>query len=192
MTEYHTEGIKIIALVGLAGSGKSTAVDYLTDKGYPKVYFGGVIYKAMQEAGIDITWESQQTFREEIRQREGKDFVVKRIIKELHDLISAGQKTIIADGLYTWTEYKALKREFPGELTVVAILTPKHLRHHRLTLRPERPLTIEEANARDWAEIENLEKGGPIAMADYFVINDRDETAFQQQLDALCREMIAS
>ena len=192
MTEYHTEGIKIIALVGLAGSGKSTAVDYLTDKGYPKVYFGGVIYKAMQEAGIDITWESQQTFREEIRQREGKDFVVKRIIKELHDLISAGQKTIIADGLYTWTEYKALKREFPGELTVVAILTPKHLRHHRLTLRPERPLTIEEANARDWAEIENLEKGGPIAMADYFVINDRDETAFQQQLDALCREIIAS
>ncbi len=146
----------------------------------------------MQEAGIDITWESQQTFREEIRQREGKDFVVKRIIKELHDLISAGQKTIIADGLYTWTEYKALKREFPGELTVVAILTPKHLRHHRLTLRPERPLTIEEANARDWAEIENLEKGGPIAMADYFVINDRDETAFQQQLDALCREIIAS
>lgn len=192
MTEYHTEGIKIIALVGLAGSGKSTAVDYLTDKGYPKVYFGGVIYKAMQEAGIDITWESQQTFREEIRQREGKDFVVKRIIKELHDLISAGQKTIIADGLYTWTEYKALKRAFPGELTVIAILTPKRLRHHRLTLRPERPLTIEEANARDWAEIENLEKGGPIAMADYFVINDRDETAFQQQLDALCREIIAS
>lgn len=188
MTEYHTEGAKIIALVGLAGSGKSTAVNYLIKKGYPKVYFGGVIYKAMKEAGIDITWESQQTFREEIRAREGKDFVAKRIIQEIHDLIDAGQKRILADGLYTWTEYKALKREFPGELITIAILTPKRLRHHRLTIRAERPLTIEEANTRDWAEIENLEKGGPIAMADYFIINDNDEAALQRQLDDVCHE----
>lgn len=188
MTEYHTEGAKIIALVGLAGSGKSTAVNYLIKKGYPKVYFGGVIYKAMKEAGIDITWESQQTFREDIRAREGKDFVAKRIIQEIHDLIDAGQKRILADGLYTWTEYKALKREFPGELITIAILTPKRLRHHRLTIRAERPLTIEEANTRDWAEIENLEKGGPIAMADYFIINDSDEAALQRQLDSICHE----
>ena len=44
---------KIIALVGLAGSGKSSAVEYLTEKGFPKIYFGGVIYKAMDEAGIE-------------------------------------------------------------------------------------------------------------------------------------------
>jgi dephospho-CoA kinase len=35
MTEH--ENLKIIALVGLAGSGKSTAVEYFTEKGYPKV-----------------------------------------------------------------------------------------------------------------------------------------------------------
>lgn len=44
---------KIIALVGLAGSGKSSAVEYLTEKGFPKIYFGGVIYKAMDEAEIE-------------------------------------------------------------------------------------------------------------------------------------------
>lgn len=190
MTKHHTDGVKIIALVGLAGSGKSTAVDYLTEKGYPKVYFGGVIYKAMDEAGLEVTWENQQAFREEIRQKEGKDFVVKRIIEELHDLIGAGQKNIIADGLYTWTEYKALKRAFPGELTTIAILTPKRLRHHRLTLRTERPLTLEEANTRDYAEIENLEKGGPIAMADYFIINDHDEVSLHHQIDTICHEVM--
>ena len=83
--------VKIVAFVGLAGSGKSSAVDYLTEKGYPKIYFGGILYKAMEEAGIEITWESQQTFREEIREREGKDFIVKRAIKEARGLIDAGQ-----------------------------------------------------------------------------------------------------
>lgn len=176
---------RILAFVGLTGSGKSEAVHYVTGKGYPKVYFGGVILGAMKDAGIEWTETNEKEFREQIREREGKDFVVKRIIDEIHRLIAAGQHYIVADGLYTWTEYKALKHEFPGELTVVAVVAPKHLRHHRLTLRPVRPLTIEEANQRDWAEIENLEKGGPIAIADYFVHNDKDIDYLEQQLDAI-------
>ena len=103
---------KIIALVGLAGSGKSSAVEYFTKKGIPKIYFGGIIYKAMDEAGIEPTWDNQQKFREEIRQREGKDFVIKRVIKNIRDLINAGQNKIVLDGLYTWSEYKILKHEF--------------------------------------------------------------------------------
>jgi dephospho-CoA kinase len=76
-----------------------------------------------------------------------------------------------------------MKREFPGELTVVAVVTPKHLRHHRLTQRPIRPLTDAEANQRDWSEIENLEKGGPIAIADHYIINNGDLDHFHQQID---------
>ena len=163
---------QIIAIVGLPGAGKSEAVDYMTSKGYPKVYFGGVVLDAMTEAGLEHTEANEKPFREELREREGKDFVVKRIISQIHQLREAGQHRIVADGLYTWTEYKTLKHEFSNDLIVVAIVAPKHLRHHRLTMRPLRPLTIEEANERDWAEIENLEKGGPIAIADHFIAND--------------------
>ena len=175
--------VKIVAFVGLAGSGKSSAVDYLTEKGYPKIYFGGILYKAMEEAGIEITWESQQTFREEIREREGKDFIVKRAIKEVRGLIDAGQKHIILDGLYTWSEYKILKHEFPGEITVIAIVTPKHLRKQRMANRPERPMTSEEVGQRDWAEIENIEKGGPIAIADYFIHNEGSLEKLHGEID---------
>ena len=175
--------VKIVAFVGLAGSGKSSAVDYLTEKGYPKIYFGGILYKAMEEAGIEITWESQQTFREEIREREGKDFIVKRAIKEVRGLIDAGQKHIILDGLYTWSEYKILKHEFPGEITVIAIVTPKHLRKQRMANRPERPMTSEEVDQRDWAEIENIEKGGPIAIADYFIHNEGSLEKLHGEID---------
>ena len=175
---------KIIALVGLAGSGKSSAVEYLTKKGFPKVYFGGVIYKAMEEAGIEPTWDNQQKFREEIRQREGKDFVIKRVIKNIRDLINAGQNKIVLDGLYTWSEYKILKHEFPGQV----IVTPKHLRYQRMIKRPERPMQPREVDRCDWSEIENLEKGGPIAIADYFIINDSDLTQLHQKIDAVTRD----
>ena len=186
MTQPHA---KIIALVGLAGSGKSSAVEYLTKKGFPKIYFGGVIYKAMDEAGIEPTWDNQQKFREEIRQREGKDFVIKRVIKNIRDLINAGQNKIVLDGLYTWSEYKILKHEFPGQVVVIAIVTPKHLRYQRMIKRLERPMQPREVDQRDWSEIENLEKGGPIAIADYFIINDSDLTQLHQKIDAVTRDV---
>ncbi len=179
---------KIIALVGLAGSGKSSAVEYLTEKGFPKIYFGGVIYKAMDEAGIEKTWDNQQQFREEIRRREGKDFVIKRVIKNIHDLINAGQNKIVLDGLYTWSEYKLLKHEFPGQVVVIAIVTPKYLRYQRMAKRIERPMQPHEVDQRDWSEIENLEKGGPIAIADYFIINDGSLEQLHQKIDAVTHD----
>lgn len=179
------EHVKILAFVGLPGAGKSSAVDYLTDKHYPKVYFGGVVLDAMTEAGLAHTQENERPFREELRQREGKDFVVNRITNQLHGLIAAGQHKIVADGLYTWTEYKILKQEFGPNLHVVAIVAPRHVRHHRLTMRPVRPLTVQEASERDWAEIENLEKGGPIAIADHYIINDKGLDHLYEQVNAV-------
>lgn len=188
MTEHRDTGVKILAVVGLTGSGKSEVVNYITEKGVPKVYFGGIVLDAMTEAGLEHTQENEKPFREELRRKEGNDFVVNRIVTQIRGLIDAGQRRIVADGLYTWTEYKVLKREFPGELTVVAVVAPKNLRHHRLTTRPIRPLTIEEANNRDWAEIENLEKGGPIAVADYYLDNRGNLADLASQIDQVVEE----
>ncbi len=184
MSEHLTgPEARIVAFVGLTGSGKSKAVEYVTEKGVPKVYFGGVILDAMREQGIEITEANERAFREELRRREGNDIVVNRIVKQIQALIAAGQRRIVADGLYTWTEYKVMKHAFPGELTVVAVITPRHLRYQRLAKRAIRPLTASEATSRDWSEIENLEKGGPIAIADHYIMNDGDLDKLHAQLD---------
>ena len=187
----NDKDVKILAIVGMCGSGKSTAIDYLIEKKIPKIYFGGIIYKAMAEAGIERTpdGESEKKFREEIREKEGKDFVVKRAIKEAHDLIAAGQKRIVLDGVYTWSEYKILRKEFPTEMTVVAVVVPKALRRKRLAERPERPFNAQQAAERDRSEIENLEKGGPIAIADYYVDNSGTIKEFHERFAALCKEI---
>lgn len=187
MTQH--QNLKILAFVGLAGAGKSTAVEHFTEKGYPKVYFGGVIYDAMKEAGIERTADSERLFREEFRAKNGKDVVANRIIEQINGLAAAGQHRIIADGLYSWSEYKALKHAFPGELVLVAVVAPRHLRYHRLAHRTERPYTETESYERDTTQIENLEQGGPIAIADHYLINDSSVEKFNAQLDALTEEL---
>ena len=181
--------LNIIAFVGLCGSGKTTATEYITEKGFPKVYFGGVILTELEKAGLEYNEENGRKIREELRQKNGRDFVVKQIIQQIYKLKNSGQHDIVADGLYSWTEYKALKHEFPGEITVVAIYTPRHLRHHRLSMRTERPLNEFDADGRDWAEIENLEKGGPIAMADYTIVNDGDIEKLHSQIDEIISDI---
>ena len=68
------DNVKILAIVGMSGSGKSVAVDYLTDQGYPKVYFGGMIYKEMEKRGIERTEdvESEKSFANKFAKKREK------------------------------------------------------------------------------------------------------------------------
>ncbi len=181
--------VKILAIVGMSGSGKSVAVDHMTSLGYPKVYFGGMILKEMERRGIEITPENEKAFREEIRAKEGKDWVVRQVIKEVNNLIAAGQKRIVLDGVYSWTEYVILKKEFPGEMIFLALVLPKKLRYKRVAERPDRPFNHTEIMERDRSEIENLEKGGPIAAADYYVLNDGTIEETCEKIDEILKEI---
>jgi dephospho-CoA kinase len=185
----HHENLKILAFVGLTGSGKSTAVQYFTEKGFPRVYFGGVAYEIMAERGIPQGEQQEKDFRVQIRLTEGEDVYAKRVIDNIHHLADAGQHRIIVDGIYSWSEYKILKHEFPGEMTTVALVAPKHLRYHRLATRSERPQTAEISQERDYNEIEDIQKGGPIAMADFFVANNENVEHFYKQLDAVAQHV---
>ncbi|MDO4611394.1 MAG: AAA family ATPase [Candidatus Saccharibacteria bacterium] len=185
------ENVKILAVVGMSGSGKSVIVDHLTNKGYPKVYFGGMIYKEMEKRGIERTedGESEKEFREMIRKTEGKDWVVRQVIAETKDLINAGQRRIVLDGVYSWTEFKTLKHEFPRCLNFVAVVVDKKLRYDRVANRPGRSFDATAIRERDRSEIENLEKGGPIAAADYYILNNGSISDATNRIDEILKEI---
>lgn len=162
----------ILTLVGMTGAGKSSCVDYLMAKGFPSVYFGGITLKEVVKRGLKVTPNNEKLVREDLRRLHGKEVCAKLIAKEIDQLYESGQNYIVADGLYSWSEYKYFKHYYKENAVVVAVVADRNLRHKRLSVRPERPLDEKQVTAREYAEIENIEKGGPIANADYTIVNN--------------------
>jgi len=163
---------KVVVFVGMPGAGKSVCVEYLKQQGLPFAYFGGITLDEIKKRGLKVNEASEKLVREDIRAKEGKGAYAVRIIKQVEELFESRQKLVVVDGLYSWTEYKIFKEGFGANAVIIAVVAPEAVRHGRLAERAIRPLTEAEATARDYAEIENLEKGGPIANADYYLAND--------------------
>lgn len=183
------ENVNVITLVGMPGAGKSFCVNYLEKKGWPSVYFGGITIQEVKKRGLEVNEENEKNVREDIRTKDGKAAYAKRVVSEINLLADSGAETVIADGLYSWSEYKVFKEEFGERASIIAITAPRKVRHSRLANRPVRPLTKEEVTSREYAEIENIEKGGPIANADYTIGNDGSTEKLISDLEAVLKEI---
>ena len=178
---------KVVAIVGMCGSGKSVASDYLEKElGYKKVYFGGVTMKKLQEANLEVNPENEKMMREKLRKELGMGAYAKVLLPEIKEL--AKENNVVLDGLYSWTEYKILKEEIK-ELKLISIVADKNIRYERLNQRKIRPLTNEEATKRDLSEIENIEKAPPIAYADYYILNNSTIEEYINRLNEILKEV---
>jgi dephospho-CoA kinase len=177
-----------LALVGMPGSGKTLCATHLQSKGYYQFRFGKIIVDEVLRRGLPLNPENERIVREEFRANEGMDVIARRALPHLKTAL-ATHTSIVIDGLYSFSEYKTLQKELGKDMVVVAIVCPRWLRYERLSARPERPLTSEEAERRDWLEIENLEKGGPIAIADFTLINEGNQEQLLNSLDALVEKL---
>lgn len=157
--------------------------------GFPSVYFGGITVDEVKRRDLEVNETNEKKVREELRRTEGLEVMAQRIIPQIEELFKKGQAVVIADGLYSWSEYKILKERFASNMILIAIAAPRHLRHNRLAHRPTRPFTEAEVTAREYAEIENLEKGGPIANADYTIVNDSDPYTLLNNLENLLKDL---
>jgi len=175
---------KIIAIVGMPGAGKTEAAEYLATKGIPFVRFGEITDEGLKALGLPIIQKNERVFREKLRQELGMAaYAIK--MKPKIDKLLKDYYVIVLDGLYSWEEYLFLKKEFPN-LILVNIFAEPLIRYERLSKRLIRPVYNQEARDRDIVELEKLNKGGPIAIADYTIENNSDDISnLHTKIDSL-------
>lgn len=172
---------KVVALVGMCGSGKSVVSDFFKSKNWAYVYFGGVTMDELKRRGLEVNETNERFVREDLRKIHGMAAYAILTLPKIEEGLKSGN--VIADGLYSWSEYKVLKEKFGDALLIVAVYAPPRLRHDRLAKREIRPIPHADSVKRDYAEIENVEKGGPIAMADYTLVNTGDLPHLMKQIE---------
>jgi len=59
----------------------------------------------------------------------------------------------------------------------------------RLKQRPKRPFSKEQTQSRDYAQIENLHQAGPIAYADFHIINTSSKNYVYSEIDLILKEL---
>lgn len=162
----------VLAFVGMPGSGKTEASAYLQNYNIPFVRFGALTEEYLKEKNLLLTPENERIAREEIRKFFGMGAYAKKAIPSIEELLKKNS-VIAIDGLYSWEEYVLLKEKFSNIVVIYIFAEPKK-RYKRLSERKIRPVPLGESYARDVSEIENLNKGGPIAIADFLIDNTTD------------------
>jgi dephospho-CoA kinase len=162
--------VKVVSIVGMAGSGKSEVAHVFEEAGFRRVRFGDVTDDEVKKRGLMLNEENERRVRQELRDEHGMAAYALLNIPRIDE----GLKTsdVVVDGLYSWEEYILLKERYGATLNMVAVYASPDTRHRRLGSRKVRPLTPAEARERDRTEIEKSHKGGPIAVADFTIINE--------------------
>jgi len=177
-----------LALVGMPGAGKTLGAQHLQARGFFTLRFGAVVVDEVRRRGLEVNPVNGRDVREQLRARHGMYAMARLSLPKLQAALD-DHDCIVIDGLYSFSEYSFLRQHLGAPTMLMAIAAPRHLRSQRLASRSVRPLRPDEAAERDLREINTLEKGGPIAIADYTLLNDASEAHLLDQLDRLLAKL---
>jgi len=181
----------IIAFVGLSGSGKTEAVQYLSNTHkLPIISFSSFINDYVDKNKLEHTEAVHRKLRKEFRSKHGMASMAILRRDEIAQLLEK-EVVILIEGLYSWEEYLYLKEEFPHvRVVLVAVWARKELRWDRASRRDYRKDLY--GPQRDINELTETNKGPAIAFADHLVVNNFSLHEFHDKLDEVYRSILFS
>lgn len=183
---------KVVALVGMPGAGKTEVGKFFVAKGYQYLRFGQIVLDEAIRLG-SVNEKTEREIRNGLRKKFGMGAMAKLNLPKIRSFLRSGN--VLVEDLYSWDEYKILKKKFGKLFTTVAVVASPKIRYRRLARRHYDPAKDKKAiyrsyspkiaASRDFDQIENAAQGGPIAMADFYIVNEGTKANLNQQLTKL-------
>ncbi len=188
---WHQKKPIIAAFVGMSGSGKTEAVKYLSETyKKPVISFSNVVNEYIDSHKLEHSASNHKKVRMDFRKLHGMEAMAVIRKGEIEESLK-NSNIVLIEGLYSWEEYVYLKENFKNvNIVLIAIWARKDLRWERASKRAYKKGFFGEE--RDISELTEINKGPPIAFADYMVKNDFSLHDFHDKLDETYRSIIFS
>lgn len=179
MTKAEPDETKLdktaIGLVGLPGSGKSAIVRFLAEfLGTEVIVMGDVVREEAEKRDLPTSPEIMRQLMINLRKEHGTDFIARKCLQKIANLVSDPIKPVIIDGLRSKEELEVF-REGLRSFHLVAVLASPQIRFSRLQKRDRRddPSAWATFEARDSLEAQ-VGVLSLIDQADYSITNEQD------------------
>lgn len=177
----------ILGLTGTNGSGKTSAAEYLQQRGYLYLSLSDEIRKELDLRSLSPTREHLMRVGNELRADFGADVLARRVI----ELLIEGQDYVI-DSIRNPSEVAALRRL--ESFRLVHFDAPRQVRYERAVGRGDErtPLSFEEFAEQEDREMESTDQltqqlRATFALADETLVNDGSLEQWQEKIDRVLK-----
>jgi dephospho-CoA kinase len=175
--------VGLVGVAGLAGVGKTTAAEYLSNlTGGRYIYLGQTVLDEVGARGLAQTRENERQVRIELRSEKGPAAFAIPYVDEVAKCLRNGIPVFI-DAIFVLEEFDLLRSRVPGSpARLLAIDASLVTRQTRLAHRSERAFTPDELQKRDNTELRELGTDAVIAAAEHTISNDQTFEEFYSRL----------
>jgi dephospho-CoA kinase len=178
--------MKVIAICGLPGSGKSTAIEAIKDLG-DIITMGDVVRNEAKKRNIAPTSFNLGKLANKLRQEEGKDIIAKKCIDLIQNQFTS--EVLFIDGIRSISEVNLFRKfwKFP----IISIILNAEERFKRLFNRgrSDDPKDVEEFKERDKRE-EDFGLIEVLKIADYSIVNNSTIEDLKKRTGELVQNII--
>ncbi len=179
--------MKVLAVVGMPGSGKGEFSTIAADFGIPVIVMGDVIREEVKKAGLPPVDDSMGIIAKKLRESHGMAAIAHACIPYINE---KNTPVVLVDGVRGDAEVLLFKETFP-DFSLISIKADPKDRFYRLSMRGRSDDLMSESDftSRDDRET-SFGLDTAIDMADICIVNEGTLEEFREKVTAILRPMM--